>query len=73
MPEEVSIVGFDGVAIGEFTAPALTTVSVPLEYMGSAALHLLEQRIVNAALNPPAHRLELGCRLTVRGSVRRIG
>ncbi len=73
MPEDVSIVGFDGVAIGEFTAPALTTVSVPLEYMGSAALHLLEQRIVNSALNPPAHRLELGCRLTVRGSVRRIG
>jgi LacI family purine nucleotide synthesis repressor len=73
MPEDVSIVGFDGVAIGEFTAPALTTVSVPLEHMGPAALHLLEQRIVNSALNPPAHRLELGCRLTVRGSVRRIG
>lgn len=73
MPEDVSIVGFDGVAIGEFTAPPLTTVSVPLEHMGPAALHLLEQRIVNAALNPPAHRLELGCRLTIRGSVRRIG
>ena len=73
MPEDVSIVGFDGVAIGEFTAPPLTTVSVPLEHMGPTALHLLEQRIVNAALNPPAHRLELGCRLTVRGSVRRIG
>ena len=73
MPEEVSIVGFDGVAIGEFTSPPLSTVSVPLEHMGPAALHLLEQRIVNAALSPPAHRLELGCRLTVRGSVRRIG
>lgn len=73
MPEEVSIVGFDGVAIGEFTSPPLSTVSVPLEHMGPAALHLLEQRIVNAALGPPAHRLELGCRLTVRGSVRRIG
>ncbi|HTO28114.1 MAG TPA: LacI family DNA-binding transcriptional regulator [Devosia sp.] len=72
MPEDVSIVGFDGVAIGEFTAPALTTVSVPLEHMGPAALHLLEQRILNASLSPPAHRLELGCRLTVRGSVRRI-
>lgn len=73
MPQDVSIVGFDGVALGEFTSPPLTTVSVPLEYMGPAALHLLEQRIVNAILNPPAHRLELGCRLTVRSSVRTIG
>jgi len=73
MPRDVSIVGFDGVALGEFTSPALTTVSVPLEHMGPAALHLLEQRIVNAALNPPAHRLELGCRLTIRASVRMLG
>lgn len=72
MPQDVSLVGFDGVALGEFTSPTLTTVSVPLEHMGFAALHLLEQRIVNAALNPPAHRLELGCRLTIRGSVRQI-
>lgn len=72
MPQDVSILGFDGVALGEFTLPPLTTVSVPLDYMGPAALHLLEQRIVNAALNPPAHRLELGCRLTIRGSVRSL-
>jgi len=72
LPADMSIVGFDGVALGEFTTPPLTTVSVPLEHMGPAALHLLEQRIVNASLNPPAHRLELGCRLTMRGSVRGI-
>ena len=71
-PRDVSIVGFDGVAIGELTTPALTTVSVPLEHMGTAALHLLEQRIVNAAQHPPAHRLELGCRLTIRNSARRL-
>ena len=72
MPQDVSIVGFDGVALGDFTVPSLTTVSVPLDYMGHSALHLLEQRIVNSGYAPPAHRLELGCRLTVRGSVRRI-
>ncbi|ODT79948.1 MAG: LacI family transcriptional regulator [Pelagibacterium sp. SCN 64-44] len=72
LPQDLSIIGFDGVALGEFTAPPLTTVSVPLEHLGSSALHLLEQRIVNAALNPPAHRLELGCRLTIRGSVRAL-
>ena len=73
MPQDVSIVGFDGVALGEFTSPSLTTVTVPLEHMGPSALHLLERRIINTALNPPAHRLELGCRLTIRGSVRTIG
>jgi DNA-binding LacI/PurR family transcriptional regulator len=72
MPGDVSVMGFDGVALGEFTSPPLTTVSVPLDHMGTAALHLLEQRIVNAASAPPAHRLELGCRLTIRGSVRSL-
>lgn len=72
LPGDVSIVGFDGVALGEFTMPPLTTISVPLEHLGPAALNLLEQRIVNANLMPPAHRLELGCRLAVRGSVRRL-
>ncbi|MBD8065159.1 LacI family DNA-binding transcriptional regulator [Devosia sp. PTR5] len=70
MPRDLSIVGFDGVALGEFVSPSLTTVSVPLDHIGLSALHLLEQRIVNAAAQPPAHRLELGCRLTVRKSVR---
>lgn len=72
MPQDVSVVGFDGVALGEFTSPPLTTVSVPLEHLGPSALHLLERRIVNAAFQPPAHRLELGCRLTIRGSVHRL-
>jgi DNA-binding LacI/PurR family transcriptional regulator len=72
MPDDVSVVGFDGVALGEFTSPPLTTVSVPLDHMGSAALHLLEQRIINAATRPPAHRLELGCRMTIRGSVKTL-
>ncbi|HEX9595378.1 MAG TPA: substrate-binding domain-containing protein, partial [Anaerolineales bacterium] len=72
MPGEVSIVGFDGVALGEFTNPPLTTVAVPLQHMGVAALNLLEQRIVNVTLSPPAHRLELGCRLIIRKSVRSL-
>lgn len=70
LPEDISVVGFDGVALGDFTSPPLTTVSVPLDHIGLAALTLLEQRIVSADATMPANRLELGCRLTVRGSVR---
>jgi len=72
LPRDVSVVGFDGVALGEFTAPTLTTVTVPLDYIGLSALNLLEQRIVAADSGMPANRLELGCRLTVRGSVRAL-
>lgn len=70
IPGDVSLVGFDGVALGELTTPRLTTITVPLEQIGTAALHLLEQRIVDADAERPAHRLELGCRLTIRDSVR---
>jgi len=69
VPGDVSIMGFDGVTIGELTDPPLTTVSVPLDQLGPAALHLLEQRILNPHLERAAHRLELGCRLSIRDSV----
>ena len=70
IPDDVSLVGFDGVALGELTAPRLTTITVPLEQIGTAALHLLEQRVVGADPERAAHRLEFGCRLTIRDSVR---
>ena len=72
LPQDISLIGFDGVAMGEFTAPTLTTVTVPLDYIGISALNLLEQRIVAANADLPANRLELGCRLTIRGSVRAL-
>lgn len=72
IPGDVSLIGFDGVALGELTTPKLTTITVPLEQIGVAALHLLEQRIVDAGTERAAHRLELGCQLTVRDSVRRL-
>ena len=69
IPADVSLMGFDGVTIGELTEPPLTTVSVPLEQLGPAALHLLEQRILNPHVERAAHRLELGCHLSIRQSV----
>lgn len=72
IPGDVSLIGFDGVALGELTTPKLTTITVPLEQIGTAALHLLEQRIIDADTERAGHRLELGCRLTVRDSVRRL-
>ncbi len=69
VPDDVSLMGFDGVTIGELTDPPLTTMSVPLDQLGPAALHLLEQRILNPHVERAAHRLELGCHLSIRQSV----
>ncbi|MCX2721607.1 LacI family DNA-binding transcriptional regulator [Roseibium salinum] len=69
IPEDVSVIGFDGVALGDLVNPPLTTVKVPLEQMGPAALSLLEQRIVANDSERVAYRLELGCGVVERESV----
>lgn len=71
VPEDVSVMGFDGVALGEFHAPALTTVSIPLQQFATEALSLLEQRIVSGNAPRAARRVELGCDVVVRSSVGR--
>lgn len=48
VPEEVSVVGFDDVLIGQVVSPSLTTVSTPLQAMGATALRNL-LALVNGA------------------------
>ena len=69
VPEDVSVMGFDGVALGEFHAPPLTTVNIPLGQFAAEALALLQQRIVSGGENRAARRVELGCDVVVRESV----
>ncbi len=69
VPGDVSVMGFDGVALGELSVPPLTTVSIPLEQFGKAALDLLEQRAEAGDTIRAAHRLELGCDIIERASV----
>jgi DNA-binding LacI/PurR family transcriptional regulator len=69
VPEDISVMGFDGVALGELHVPALTTVSIPLEQFGREALSLLEQRALARGGRRASHRLELGCEIVERASV----
>lgn len=69
VPEEVSVLGFDDIVPGEFSAPPLSTIQMPADRLGAAALSLLEQRLIANDPLRPAHRLELGCRLILRGSI----
>jgi DNA-binding LacI/PurR family transcriptional regulator len=50
VPEDVSVIGFDGVDVCEHVTPALTTVKVPLDEIGEAATARLLQRIRNSAV-----------------------
>lgn len=66
MPEDVSVLGFDDIMPAAFSTPPLSTIQLPADRLGGAALSLLEQRLVAADPTRPAHRLELGCRLVLR-------
>jgi len=48
VPEDISVAGFDGIRVGELTAPSLTTVVQPAEDIGRAAVELLLRRIGGA-------------------------
>lgn len=74
VPEEISVIGFDDVPAAGFVSPALTSVSVPLDRLGRAAVDLLldPDAIVDAAPSPedpssPSSHL-LPVSLTVRES-----
>lgn len=63
VPREVSVTGFDDVAVAEDLSPGLTTVRLPMTRMGEQALEL--------ALRPPAsrpRRVRLPATLVVRDS-----
>lgn len=72
VPEDASVMGFDGVALGEFHRPELTTVAVPLEQFATEALSLLRQRIISGTEPRASRRVELGCVLIERESVRSL-
>jgi DNA-binding LacI/PurR family transcriptional regulator len=49
VPRDVSVVGFDGIGIGELVSPSLATIVQPNREMGEAAFAFLEDRIEKRA------------------------
>lgn len=49
VPVDVSVVGFDGLALGARFNPALTTVSQPIAEMGSIAIELAEKKAADGS------------------------
>jgi LacI family transcriptional regulator len=66
VPEDLSVVGFDGLPIARWASPPLTTVWQPLAEMGTAAARMLGHLIEDRAPHP--NRVELSTELIVRAS-----
>lgn len=47
VPGDVSVVGFDGVEIGEYSVPTLTSIEMPLHRIGEIGVELLQLQMQN--------------------------
>ncbi len=66
VPDQLRLVGFDDTRLAQSVRPALSSVALPMEEMGSAAVELLVRRIENRDL--PATCVRLPTRFVVRES-----
>ena len=67
VPEDMSLVGFDDIALARYVRPPLTTVANPKDQMGRAAAELLLDLLSHEAVDLPP-RSPLPVHLVVRGS-----
>ncbi len=66
VPDDVGIVGFDGIAEGEFSDPPLTTIPQPLDRIVPMAMDILLAQMADPDL--PARKVALEPQLLVRRS-----
>ena len=71
VPDEVSVVGFDNLALLDYLSIPLTTVSVPKFEMGYSAAQMLFQQI-EAHQSLPQKKVTLDAHLIIRGTTRAL-
>jgi DNA-binding LacI/PurR family transcriptional regulator len=69
VPDDISVAGFDGIAIGKLINPTLTSIEMPDLSMGATAASLLLDIVENDA---PLRHLELSHALRPGGTVRNL-
>ena len=47
MPDDISVIGFDGIEIGQYIVPRLTTIKQPDEQIAERAVDILLKQIMN--------------------------
>lgn len=71
VPEDVAVIGFDGISEGEFCTPSLSTVSTDMNDLAMKATSLLLQRINNPDDHRPPQKMTANFTLEVRESTTR--
>lgn len=71
IPDQVAVVGFDGLDEAAYFSPSLTTVRQPLQELGKLAVRELLATIRGGASARPVHALTLSTDLIVRASAPR--
>ncbi|WP_204516537.1 LacI family DNA-binding transcriptional regulator [Brevibacillus fulvus] len=69
VPEQISICGFDGIALTAVTEPELTTIAQPIYEMGATAARVLIEKIQGNDTNAQEYELEV--ELVERGTTRK--
>ena len=70
VPDDISVIGFDDRPIAQMVQPKLTTVNVPKDIFGPAAVDLLMSKIRTG--REQSVKLEIGTNLIRRDSVKKI-
>lgn len=69
IPQDLALIGFDGLALGRYVTPALTTIEVPMVDLGTIACTRLLQRLAGHENgSTTAEDVRLPVSLAVRGS-----
>src|SRR5690625_3754981 len=68
VPDDLSVISFDGIALGEMITPSLTTMAQPIYDLGARAAEMLIKRIKNP--NQKIINEEIEVELIVRESTR---
>lgn len=71
VPDDLSLIGFDD-TLAALASPPLTTVALPMDDMGAAAVDLIVRRVAEGSSVPP-QRVVLPTHLVVRSSCRQLG
>lgn len=69
VPDDISVVGFNDISMTKYLVPPLTTVHVPMDFMGEEAVNLLSERI-NTNREISMH-VSVPAKLVIRESVSR--
>ncbi len=69
VPNDISIIGFDDVEPARLTTPALTTIAVPKQELGSEAVKLMNRLLEDKKVR--SHTITVGVELVVRNSTAR--